>query len=102
MIKNFANSEVTIFTLFVVIFKRTRPDIRPSVADGWEGADIRLVLTDGRTDGQTDQWTDRRTDKASYRVACPQLKREEISPRVKVKEIKGKEIRQQFFFFARK
>ena len=28
----------------------------------------------GRTDGRTDGPTDRRTDKASYRVACPQLK----------------------------
>ena len=31
---------------------------------------FRLVLTDG----PTDRPTDRRTDKASYRVACPQLK----------------------------
>ena len=30
--------------------------------------------TDGRTNGRTDQRTDQRTDKASYRVACPQLK----------------------------
>ena len=29
-----------------------------------------------RTDQPTDQLTDRGTDKASYRVACPQLKRE--------------------------
>ena len=29
---------------------------------------------DGRTDGRTDGPTDGRTDKASYRVACPQLK----------------------------
>ena len=56
----------------------TRPDTRPPVADGWAGAEMqlsaiknvlntfltsRLVLMDG--------WT----DKASYRVACPQLKR---------------------------
>ena len=33
-------------------------------------------VTDGRTDGRTDQRTDGRTDKASYRVACPQLKTE--------------------------
>ena len=31
--------------------------------------------TDGRTDGPTDRRTDGPTDKASYRVACPQLKR---------------------------
>ena len=30
--------------------------------------------TDGRTDRRTDRRTDGRTDKASYRVACPQLK----------------------------
>ena len=30
--------------------------------------------TDGPTDGRTDGPTDGRTDKASYRVACPQLK----------------------------
>ena len=28
------------------------------------------IITDGRTNG----WTDGQTDKASYRVACPQLK----------------------------
>ena len=61
--------------------KKTRPDTRPPVADGWAGAEMRdLPLfdsmvtdqwTDGRTDGRTDGWT----DKASYRVACPQLKK---------------------------
>ena len=66
------------------------------VADGWAGASnphpqsnppptlkpaqkvsktfvfplFDLITTDGRTDGPTDG----RTDKASYRVACPQLK----------------------------
>ena len=39
----------------------------------------RALRTDGRTDGRTDRRTDGptdgRTDKASYRVACPQLKR---------------------------
>ena len=52
---------------------KTRPDTRPPVADGWAGAEMRVFTlfdscspTDGRTDG--------RTDKASYRVACPQLK----------------------------
>ena len=30
---------------------------------------------DGPTDQPTDRPTDGRTDKASYRVACPQLKR---------------------------
>ena len=41
-----------------------RTDVR---TDGW---------MDGWTDGRTDGWMDGRTDKASYRVACPQLKRE--------------------------
>ena len=50
----------------------TRPDTRPPVADGWAGAEISvftlfdLIITDQRTNG--------RTDKASFRVACPQLK----------------------------
>ena len=30
--------------------------------------------TDGPMDGPTDGWTDGPTDKASFRVACPQLK----------------------------
>ena len=49
--------------------KATRPDTRPPVADGWAGAEMCVFpLFDSclRTDG--------RTDKASYRVACPQLK----------------------------
>ena len=56
---------------------QTRPDTRPiPVADGWAGAEMRvftvsnLITTDQRTDRRMDQWT----DKASYRVACPQLK----------------------------
>ena len=59
----------------------TRPDTRPSVAAGWAGAEMRVfplfdsMVTDGPTDGPTDRRTDGRTDKASYRVACPQLKR---------------------------
>ena len=67
----------------------TRPDTRPSVADGWAGAEMKLSATKnvlkrsfphfstrvhGPTDRRTDGPTDRRTDKASYRVACPQLK----------------------------
>ena len=35
----------------------------------------KKVKCDGRTDGRTDRRTDGWTDKASYRVACPQLKR---------------------------
>ena len=51
----------------------TRPDTRPSVADGWAGVEMRVFpLFDSII---TDRRTDRRTDKASYRVACPQLKR---------------------------
>ena len=59
-----------------VKYERTRPDTRPSVADGWAEAEVRVfpifdwIITDQRTDRRTD----RRTDKASYRVACPQLK----------------------------
>ena len=55
----------------------TKEDTWPiPVADGWAGAEMRVfalsnsIITDRRTDGPTDQ----RTDKASYRVACPQLK----------------------------
>ena len=55
---------------------KTRPDTWPiPVADEWAGAEMHVftlfTMTDGRTNGRTDQ----RTDKASYRVACPQLKR---------------------------
>ena len=38
---------------------------------------LRPVLTDQRTNRPTDVRTDGRTDKASYRVACPQLKSEQ-------------------------
>ena len=57
--------------------KQTRPDTRQSVADGWAGADMRVFpLFDlcPRTNQPTNQPTIQRTDKASYRVACPQLK----------------------------
>ena len=64
------------------IGRETRPDTRPSVADGWAGAEMQLSATKNvlkrsfphfstHVHGPTDQ----RTDKASYRVACPQLKR---------------------------
>ena len=55
----------------------TRPDMRPPVADGWAGADMRVfsLFNSSVTDRPTDRRTDRRTDKASYRVACPQLKK---------------------------
>ena len=33
------------------------------------------MLTDRQTNGPTDQQTDGPTDKASYRVACPQIKK---------------------------
>ena len=51
----------------------TRPDTQPiPVADWWAGAVMRVfTLSNSIT---TDQQTDQRTDKASYRVACPQLK----------------------------
>ena len=50
---------------------KTRPDRRPSVADGWAGAEIRIFplfdsmvtdqRTDGWTNGRTDGWTDGQT-----------------------------------------
>ena len=45
----------------------TRPDTRPSVADGWAGAEMRVfplfdsMVTDGPTDRPTDRPTDGRT-----------------------------------------
>ena len=52
---------------------KTRPDTRPiSVADGWAGAEM-CVFTLFQLD-HNDGPTDRQMDKASYRVACPQLK----------------------------
>ena len=66
-----------------VILKETRPDTRPPVADGWAWAEMRVFplfnssVTDRPTDRPTDRRTDGRTDKASYRVACPQLKIDE-------------------------
>ena len=66
---------------------RTRPDTRPPVADGWAGADMRVFgLFDSCS--PTDRRTDGRTDKASYRVACPQLKREMNETKERRKEIK--------------
>ena len=54
---------------------QTRPDTRPSVADGWAGAEMRVfpLFNSITTDQPTDQPTDGRTDKASYRVASPRL-----------------------------
>ena len=62
---------------------KTRPDTRPSVADGWAGVELcvfpllNLSVTDQPTNGMTDRRmdgpTDRRT-KPLIRVACPQLK----------------------------
>ena len=46
---------------------KTRPDTRPSVADGWAGAEMRVLPVFDLT------------DKASYRVACPQLKIKQTS-----------------------
>ena len=60
---------------------QTRPDTRPPVADGWAGAEMRvfplfnLSVTDRPTNRPTHQPTNGRMDKASYRVACPQLKK---------------------------
>ena len=43
---------------------RTRPDTRPSVADGWAGAEMRVfpLFNSITTDQPTDQPTDGRTD----------------------------------------
>ena len=70
-LKNFSHDNVN------YVYALTRPDTRPiPVADGWAGAETLVFPlfdscspTDGRTDG--------RTDKASYKVACPQLKKNE-------------------------
>ena len=66
----------------------TRPDTRPPVADGWAGAEMR-VFTLFHSCSPTDQPTDGRTDKASYRVACPQLKRKRKKKEEKRPEIMG-------------
>ena len=44
--------------------EKTRPDTRPSVADGWAGAEMRVfpLFNSITTDRPTDQPTDRRTD----------------------------------------
>merc|ERR1712074_173608 len=56
--------------------KKTRPDTRLPVADGWAGAEMRVfpLFNSSVTDRPTNQPTDGWTDKASFRVACPQLK----------------------------
>ena len=55
--------------------RKTRPDTRPPVADGWAGAEMRVfpLFDSSVTDRPTNQPTDGRTDKASYRVASPRL-----------------------------
>ena len=54
--------QVLFFSLFSVLAGKTRPVTRPSVADGWAGAEVRVFpLFDqhyGPTDGRTDGWTD--------------------------------------------
>ena len=50
-----------------------RAKLRPLMAKGGDGR------TDERTDGWTDGRKDGRTDKASYRVACPQLKTKDLN-----------------------
>ena len=56
--------------------KKTRPDTRPPVADGWAGAEMRVfpLFDSSVTDQPTNQPTDGRTDKASYRDAWTHLK----------------------------
>ena len=52
---------------FILTTITTRPDTRPSVADGWAGAEMRVfplfdsMVTDRRTDRRTDRPTDGRT-----------------------------------------
>ena len=73
-----SKTEQNAFQYFVFIQNiETRPDTRPPVADGRAGAEMRVLplFNSSVTDRPTDRPTDRRTDKASYRVACPQLKR---------------------------
>ena len=60
----------------------TRPDTRPPVADGWARAEMRVsTLFDSIT---TDQRTEGWTHKASYRVACPQLKKSYTSSHLNI------------------
>ena len=85
----------------IIRFLETRPDVQPPKSRaGGLGPYLRSVehlarsglakkpinvkkvkcdgrtdeRTDGRTDGRTDERTDGPMDKASYRVACPQLR----------------------------
>ena len=74
MTKSCLIAKITILLSYTEAYAmKTRPDTRPSAADGWAGADMRVfplfdlcLWTDGRTDGRTDGWmdgpTDRRTD----------------------------------------
>ena len=67
---------------------RTRLDTRPiPIADGWAGSALRVftLVYSIIMDGLTDQ----RTDKAFYRVACPQLKRNERKEREERKRNKA-------------
>ena len=53
-------------------WKKTRPDTRPPVADGWAGAKMRVfplfdsIIMDGPKDGPTDGTTDGPTDGQSF------------------------------------
>ena len=60
--------------MFHTDLAETRPDTRPPVADGWAGAEMRVLTFRLDGYGRTDGRSDGRTDKASYRVACPQPK----------------------------
>ena len=67
-----------------------RPDTRPPVADGWAAAETLFTLFDMCS--PMDRPTDGRMDKASYRVACPQLKM--AKQRKKAREQERKKERQ--------
>ena len=73
-----AGADLRVFTLsYSLIMDGPMDGQTDGWMDGWTDGqmDIRAIgWTDGWTDARTDGWMDGRTDKASYRVACPQLK----------------------------
>ena len=67
--------------ILIQTFLNNKAGYMTNTSCGWvcRGGNARfhtflLVLTDQQIDGRTDRQMDGRTDKASYRVACPQIK----------------------------
>ena len=69
----------------IIDYDKTRLATRPiPVADGWVGAEnacFRIFELDHY------RRTDQRTDKASYRVACPQLKKVKLKRKKKTSRL---------------